>query len=99
MLVLVLDHVMAYLGPVKNCAGGNVRGRIFNEAEDSANRDTAASPRVDAELGDADQLVQNDHVARCDVDIWHEWNGVTFMYEGGPSGNDDGVAHVASSLC
>ena len=95
---MVLDHVMADLGPVKNCAGGNVRGWIFDETEHATNRDTAASTRVDAELGDADQLVQNDNVTRCDVDIWHEWNGVSVMNEGGPSGNDDGVAHVASSL-
>lgn len=98
MLVLVLDHVMADLGPVKNRAGGNVRGWVFDQAEDSANRDTATSTRVDAELGDANQLVQNDNVTRSDVDIWHEWNSVTVMNEGGPSGNDNGVAHVASSL-
>ena len=97
--VLVLDHVMADFGPVQNRASGDVRGRIFAEVEYAANRDTARpSPRVDSEFGDADQLVQNDNVTRCDVDIWHEWNGVTFMNEGGPSGNDDGVAHVVSSL-
>lgn len=95
MLVLVFDDVVTDLGPVKNRAGGNICGWIFHQAENPANRDAAASTCVDAKLGDAHQLVQNHHVARCDVHIGNERDGVTFMNEGGPSGNDDGIAHVA----
>ena len=98
MVVLVLDDVMTDLRPVKNRASRNVCGWIFDQTEDAADRDAAPSVRVDAELRDANQFVQNHHVARRNVDIGDERNGVTFMNEGGPSGNDDGVAHGDSSL-
>ena len=42
MLVSVLDDVVTDLGPVKNCAGGDVGRRVFDEVEHAGDGDAAA---------------------------------------------------------
>ena len=98
MVVLVLDHVMADLGPIENRAGGDVGGRVFDDFKDTLNGDAAAGSGGDPELGDADEPAEDNHVAGGDVGFRNDRDRHALVDVDRPDGCDDWIAHGGSSL-
>src|SRR6056297_2388026 len=98
MVVLVLDHVVADLGPIKNRAGGDVGGWVFDDFKDTLDGDAATGSGGDTELGDADEPAEDDHVTGGDVGFRNERDRHALVDVDRPDGCDDWIAHGGSSL-
>src|SRR6056297_3513515 len=98
MVVLVLDHVVADLGPIKNRAGGDVGGWVFNDFKDTLNGDAAAGSGGDPELGDTDEPAEDDYVTSGDVGFRNDRDRHALVDVDRPDGCDDWIAHGGSSL-
>ncbi len=98
MLIVVLDDVVTDLRPVKNCAGRDVCRWIFDDLKHSGNGDTATRVGNDAELGDADKLLQDNNVASRNFNVSNDRDRNALVDVDRSHGRDDWIAHSGSSL-
>ena len=99
MGVSVLDDMPTDQRPVKGCASRNIGGWVFDNIEDTANTDASTRARTNPELGDADQLADDNDGVSFDINCWDEVDRIAVSNEGRANIYDlCDVAHNFSSL-